>query len=282
VSGRWWQEPRAAAALLVLASMTVLALLAPLFSGTGADLGDIAARRYLPPLGRTPDGAFHLLGTDRFGRDLLVRLLLGARVSLLIGVLAALVALALGAAAGTLAGWVGGWTERAVVAVTDTALAVPRVPLLLLIAAFAPPGPELTVLAIGVTGWMTVARLVRAEVRALRGRAHVEAARALGAAAPRVLWRHVLPHAMAPALVATALGVGGAIQLEAGLSFLGLGIQPPVPSWGNLIAAGRDALVIAPWVALAPAAALVLVVLAFSLLADSLEAALAGSRATRS
>lgn len=268
----WWREPGIVAPLLLLAGLTILALAAPLFSATPADLGNIAERRFVAPLGRTPDGAMHILGTDRFGRDLLQRLLLGARISLAVGVLAALIALAVGATLGAVAGYAGGWTDRIVVALTDVALAVPRIPLLLLIAATAPPGIGVTILAIGLTGWMTVARLIRADVRAMRLRDHVEAARALGAGPPRLLLRHVLPHAMAPALVATALGTGAAIQIEAGLSFLGLGVQPPTASWGNLIAAGRDALVIAPWVALAPALAVVAVVLACSLIADALEA----------
>jgi peptide/nickel transport system permease protein len=274
-----WRDPRAAWSLAMLAIVVALALAAPLLSAPPADLGEVAVRRFVPPLSRTADdGAWHLLGTDRFGRDLTVRLLIGARVSLAVGALAALVATLLGVAAGALAGYAGGWTDRGIVALTDAALAFPRVPALLLLAALFEPGLTVTVLAIGLTGWMPVARLVRAEVRAVRTRAFVEAARALGAAPARLLLRHVLPHALTPALVAAALGVGSAIQLEAGLSFLGLGVQPPTPSWGNLIAAGRDALVIAPWVALAPACAVVLVVLACSLLADALEAHLAGER----
>lgn len=272
MNSTWWRDPRIVMPLLLLSLLSILAVAAPLFTTAPADLGNIAERRFVAPLSRTPDGALHLLGTDRFGRDLLQRLLLGARVSLAVGLLAALIALAVGATLGALAGYAGGWIDRIVVALTDVALAVPRIPLLLLIAASATPGIVVTILAIGLTGWMTVARLIRADVRAMRLRDHVEAARALGAGPPRLLLRHVLPHAMAPALVATALGTGAAIQIEAGLSFLGLGVQPPAASWGNLIAAGREALVIAPWVALAPALAVVAVVLACSLIADALEA----------
>jgi peptide/nickel transport system permease protein len=270
----------AGGALVLLAAAAALA--GPsLLGATGRPLGDIVARRFAPPFAATPDGALHLLGTDAFGRDLLARLCAGARVSLAVGLLAALTSLLAGVVTGATAGYAGGAVDRAILAVTDAALAVPRVPLLLLLVALFEPGIALVVLALGLTGWMGVARLVRAEVRSLRARPFVEAARALGVRPVVLLGRHVLPNALAPALVAAALGVGNAIMLEAGLSFLGLGIQPPTPSWGNMIAAGRDALVTAPWVALAPAAAVAAVVLACSLLADGLEAALAGERRGR-
>jgi peptide/nickel transport system permease protein len=236
-----------------------------------SELNDIVARRFAAPLARTPDGAFHVLGTDRFGRDLLVRLAFGARVSLVVGLLAALVATLVGVLVGAVAGYAGGAWDRAISTITDAALAIPRVPFLLLLVALFQPGIAVTVLAIGLTGWMTVARLVRSEVRSLKKQLFVEAAAALGARPARLIWRHLLPHAAAPAFVAAALGVGSAIMLEAGLSFLGLGVQPPTASWGNMIAAGRDALVVAPWVALAPAALVALVVLACSLMADGME-----------
>ena len=274
-----WRDPRARLGLALVAAFAAGALVAPLVAGQApADLAGIVARRFAGPLTRTPDGVWHLLGTDRFGRDVLARLLAGARISLAVGTLAALVSTAVGIGAGAVAGYAGGAVDRAIVGVTDAALAIPRVPFLLLLVALVEPGAWVTVLALGVTGWMTVARLVRGEVRALDARAFVEAARALGFRPARVLLRHILPNALAPALVAAALGVGSAIMLEAGLSFLGLGVQPPTPSWGNMIASGRDSLLVAPWVCLAPAAAVALVVLGFSWLADALEGALAGAR----
>lgn len=273
------RDRRALAGGLVIAAALAAALLGPLLLGRPPlQLDDVVARRLVPPFGATPDGVLHLLGTDRFGRDLLERLCAGARVSLAVGILAALTALVAGILAGALAGYAGGAADRVIMALTDAALAIPRVPFLLLLVALFEPGVPIVVLALGLTGWMGVARLIRSEVRSVRVLPYVEAARGLGARPGRVLGRHVLPNAVAPALVATALGVGNAIMLEAGLSFLGLGVQPPTPSWGNMIAAGRDALVIAPWLALAPAIAVALVVLGFSLLADALEAALAGER----
>jgi peptide/nickel transport system permease protein len=273
-----WSDRRAAAGVALLVVVTLTALLGPIgFGGDDGGLRDVAARRFVPPLGHTPDGSLHLLGTDRFGRDVMERLLAGARVSLAVGGTAALVALALGVLLGGVAGYIGGLTDRMVIALTDAALAIPRVPFLLLMVALFQPGVGITVAALGLTGWMTVARLVRAEVRSARARPFVEAAHALGTPPGRVLARHILPHALAPALVAAALGVGHAITLEAGLSFLGLGVQPPTPSWGNLIASGRDAMLLAPWVALAPALAVTLVVVACSLIADALEGALAGA-----
>jgi peptide/nickel transport system permease protein len=161
----------------------------------------------------------------------------------------------------------------------DTLLAIPRLVLLLVCAALWQPGAGMVIAVLVATGWMGVARLVRAEVLGLRARPFVEAARALGAPGPRVLWRHVLPNALGPAVVAITLGVGSAILLESGLSFLGLGIQPPQPSWGNMIADGRELIVIAPWVALAPGLALVATVLACTLLGDALRDRLAGEEA---
>ncbi|MGA2382960.1 MAG: ABC transporter permease [Gemmatimonadales bacterium] len=274
--GRVWRDRRSRIGGALVGVFVLGAIAGPLLLGRAPiELADVVARRFMAPLARTPDGVLHLLGTDRFGRDVLARLLLGARISLAVGVLAALASTLAGIAVGAVAGYAGGASDRAIVAVTDAALAIPRVPFLLLLVALVEPGAVMTVVALGVTGWMTVARLVRSEVRAARSRPFVEAAHALGLRPRRVLVRHVLPNALTPALVAAALGVGSAIMLEAGLSFLGLGVQPPTPSWGNMIASGRDALMIAPWVALAPSLAVALVVLGFSLLADALESAIA-------
>jgi peptide/nickel transport system permease protein len=192
-------------------------------------------------------------------------------VSLGVGVLAVLLSVVIGTAVGAAAGFWRGRIGMALLGLTDFALALPRVVLLLLLASLWEPSALLVIAVLGLTGWMTIARLVHGEVRALSERPFVESAVALGVTNKRVLMRHILPNALTPVIVAAALGIGNAIMLEAGLSFLGLGVQPPTPSWGNLIASGRDTLVNAPWVATAPGVALVLVVLAATLLGDALR-----------
>jgi peptide/nickel transport system permease protein len=265
------RDRRAIFGLVVLGVAILVALMAPLVAGDPIQQGDIVATRFLPPLSNDFHGTFHLLGTDRFGRDVWARLVYGARVSLSVGSLAVLVSVLIGVAVGAVAGYWRGWTGTALLGLTDFALALPRVVLLLLLASLWQPSAVLVVLVLGLTGWMTIARLVHGEVRALAVRPFVESAIGLGAPGLRVLWRHVLPNALTPVIVAAALGLGNAIMLEAGLSFLGLGVQPPTPSWGNLIASGRDTLVNAPWVATAPGIALVLVVLAATLLGDAVR-----------
>jgi peptide/nickel transport system permease protein len=168
----------------------------------------------------------------------------------------------------------GGLVERGLMAVTDAALALPRIVLLLALASLWEQSLLLVVLVLGVTGWMTVARLVRAEVKGLLGRPYVDATRAVGAGRMRLLWHHLLPNALTPVIVAAALGVGNAIMLEAGLSFLGLGVPAPTPSWGNLISNGRDALVNAPWISTFPGLTVALAVVACNLLGDGLRDAL--------
>jgi peptide/nickel transport system permease protein len=265
------RDGRAAFGVAVLLLAFVAALLAPLIAGDPLLQRDIVATRFLPPFSSDFHGGFHLLGTDRFGRDVWARLVYGARISLSVGGLAVLVSVAVGVAVGAIAGFWRGWPGLLLLGLTDFALALPRVVLLLLLASLWQPSAWLVVIVLGLTGWMTIARLVHGEVRALAVRPFVESATGLGASGARVLTRHILPNALTPVIVASALGLGNAIMLEAGLSFLGLGVQPPTPSWGNLIASGRDTLVNAPWVAAAPGIALVLVVVGATLLGDAVR-----------
>lgn len=273
------RDRRARTGLAVLAAVALAALAAPLISaGDPAAQGDVVRTRFLPPLATGPDGGFHLLGTDRFGRDVWTRLLYGARISLGVGLLATLISIGLGTAVGAIAGVVRGPVRGALLGLTDFALALPRVVLLLLLASLWEPSAGLVVIVLGVTGWMPTARLVHGEARSIVARPFVESAQALGAGGGRIVLRHVLPNALTPVLVAAALGFGNAILLEAGLSFLGLGVQPPAASWGNMIASGRDTLVNAPWVAAAPGVALVIAVVACTLVGDAARDAVGGGR----
>jgi len=266
---------RASVAILVI--LAGAALLVPELAGTDPRaIGDVLGLRFIAPGGTDAAGNWHFLGTDRFGRDIFVRMMLAARLSLIVGLAGSLLAGAMGIALGALAGWHGGMVDRLLMALSDTLQAIPRLILLLVCAALWQPGAWMVVAVLITTGWMGVARLVRAEVLGLRARPFAEAAYALGARPWRIVWRHILPNALGPAVVAITLGVGNAILLESGLSFLGLGIQPPQPSWGNMIADGRDVIVSAPWVALAPGLALVATVLACTMLGDALRDRLAG------
>lgn len=239
-------------------------------------IDDVLSARLVGPLSNDAAGRFHLLGTDRFGRDLFVRMMLAGRLSLAIGVVGSAVAGLIGVAIGAAAGWWRGAFDRVAMSVSDAMLAIPRLILLLLCAALWRPGTTTVVVVLAATGWMGVSRLVRAEVMGARTQPWADAAQAVGSGPLRVLLRHVLPNALGPAIVATTLGVGNAILLESGLAFLGLGVQPPQPSWGNMIAGGRDLIVTAPWVAIAPGVALILTVLGCTLLGDAWRDRLAG------
>jgi peptide/nickel transport system permease protein len=280
VIGRAWGRSVEGASTLLLVVLAAAVILVPALSAQDPlAIGDVLALRLLPPGSRDVHGTFHLLGTDRFGRDLFVRMMLAGRISLAVGILGSVLASGLGTVIGGAAAWLGGAVDGVLMAFADALLALPRLVLLLVCASLWQPGLTTVVVVLIVTGWMGVARLVRAELLGVRAQPYVDAASALGASSWRVLARHALPNALGPAIVATTLGVGNAILLESGLSFLGLGIQPPRPSWGNMIAGGRDLIVAAPWVAIAPGLALVATVLACTLLGDALRDRLAGDTA---
>lgn len=269
------RDRRAVFGIAVLAFVAGAGVAAPLIStGAPAAQHEVVATRFQPPLSTDRAGTFHLLGTDRFGRDVWTRLVYGARISIAVGGVAVLLSLVIGLVVGAAAGYWPGVPRVVLLGVTDFTIAVPRVVLILLLAALTRPSAGLVILVVGLTGWMSVARLVQGEVRALTARPFVEGALALGLSQRRVLARHIAPNALTPVIVSAALGLGQAITLEASLSFLGLGVQPPTPSWGNMIASGRDTLVNAPWVATAPGIALALVVIACTLLGDALQDAL--------
>ena len=223
---------------------------------------------------RARPGAKYLLGADEFGRDILSRVIYGSRVALLVGVVSVLIALAGGLVLGTAAGFTGGWLDTVVMRVVEILLAFPYLLLALAIVAMLGPGVLNTTLAVGIWGVPAMTRMVRGSVLALRETEYVGAARALGAPAPAVLRRHVLPNVLPGLVVYATLFMANAILLEAALSFLGLGVQPPTASWGLMVSTGRDVLLVAPHVATVPGLAIMVAVLGFNLVGDGLRDAL--------
>jgi len=272
-SGRVWpllsSDGRARFGLAVVVLLVMGALLAPLIARhdpTTIDLTNTLA---------APSGV-HWLGTDVQGRDVWARLVYGARVSLTVGVVSQALSLVLGVAAGLVAGFYGKWVDDLVMRLADITLAFPTLLLLIAMAAALQPSLGTVMLTIGVVGWAGMARLVRGQVLVVRHSEYVQAERALGAGDLRIMVRHVLPNVIAPVVIAATLGVAGAIMAEAALSFLGLGVQPPTPSWGAMIADGRDLSQLrgAPWTSLFPGLAIGAAVLGFNLLGDALRDAL--------
>nr|MBA3560522.1 ABC transporter permease [Gemmatimonadaceae bacterium] len=230
----------ALAAGILLALLLLLAALAPFVAPYGVDVLDLANRRGAP-------SQSHWFGTDELGRDLFTRVLYGARISLAIGLVSAALSAAIGVTVGALAGYAGRWVDGLLMRVTDAMLSVPRLPLLMISAAVLEPGVPLLILLVGAAGWMETARVVRAEVQSIKARDFVAAARAVGAAAPRVVIRHVLPGVVPTAAVATTLAVGRGILLESALSFFGVGVQPPTASWGNMLYQAQTTMSSEPW-----------------------------------
>ncbi len=257
-----------AGAVLVVVGLTVALAAGVLAPGDPAALG---------PVGQSlrPPGPSHLLGTDTLGRDVLARLIHGARASLLVGWASTVLAVALGAVVGLAAGLGSRRLQRLLTTVIDLFLALPGIYLVLLLVAFSRPSLWLVIAVLGLVGWMDVARLVRVEALALRDREFVAAARGLGLGPVAVAWRHVLPNLLPTVLVAAALRVGQAILIESFLSYLGLGPQEPLVTWGGMIAQGRAHLLDAWWLTAFPGLAIALTVIAYNLLADGLRARLA-------
>lgn len=255
------------AGIALITLLGLAALAAPWLAPGDPYRGDLAATL------RSPSPA-NPLGTDAQGRDVLSRVLFGARLSLAVGVASQLIALAAGLTLGLIAGFRGRWVDAVLMRVADVTLAFPSLLLLIAVAAAVRPSLPVVCLVIGLVGWAGMARLVRGQVLAARGLDYVQAARALGASDTRLVVRHVLPNVVGPVIVAATLGVGGAIMAEAALSFVGLGAQPPTPSWGAMVAEGRDLLRVAPWVSLFPGLAIGLTVLSVNLVGDGLRDAL--------
>ena len=269
VWARLSRDTRARIGLLVVVMLLLVAILAPLLARHDPIRGDLI-RQLEPP------SAEHWMGTDIQGRDVWARLVYGARISLAVGLISQSIALAIGLTLGLIAGYFGRWIDDLVMRLADVTLAFPT--LLLLIAMVAALQPSLIVVfvTVGIVGWAGMARLVRGQVLVVRQLEYVHAARALGTTDGRIITRHVLPNVIAPVVIASTLGMAGAIMAEAALSFLGLGVQPPTPSWGAMIADGRDLsqLRSSPWTSLFPGLAIGATVLGFNLLGDALRDAL--------
>ncbi len=260
-------DRQAVVGLVMIALLCVVSAAAPWLTGydPAAQL-DLAGRQYAAP------SPAHPFGTDFYSRDILSRVLYGARISLTIAALSVGLSITVGTAVGLTAGLAGGWVDSLLMRVVDAALAVPRVFLVLVIVALWPGiGTPGLILILGLTSWFGASRIVRAETLSLRARPFLHAARALGLRRRHVIGRHVLPNLAAPIIVTATIGIGQIILLEAGLSFLGLGVRPPTPSWGQMIADGQAALRTAPWVAIFPGIAIVVTVLAFSLVGDAVR-----------
>ncbi len=261
----------------VVVLMVLLAVAAPLVSHHDPLRIDLVNQLQSPSL-------THWLGTDIQGRDVWARLVYGARVSLSAGIVSQSIALTLGLTMGLVAGYYGGWVDEIVMRLADVTLAFPTLLLLIAMAAALQPSLPVVFVTIGIVGWAGMARLVRGQVLVVRQLEFVQASKALGSNDTRVMLRHVLPSVLAPVLIAATLGVAAAIMAESSLSFLGLGVQPPTPSWGAMIADGRDLnqLRSAPWTSLAPGLAIGAAVLGFNLLGDALRDALDPRHSARS
>ncbi|HXH83355.1 MAG TPA: ABC transporter permease [Candidatus Tectomicrobia bacterium] len=251
----------------VVLCLVALAVLAPVLASWDPNRPDVA-KILLPPSGEHP------FGTDQLGRDVLARMLYGARVSLAVGFVSVGIATLIGAMLGAAAGYHGGMVDAVIMRTVDLMLVFPRFFLLLAVLAFLKPSIWTIMAVIGLTGWMGVARLVRAEFLALKEREFVIWSQSIGASAFRIIWRHILPNAMAPVLVAMTLGIPAAILTESGLSFLGLGVQPPHATWGNILNEGKDAIELAWWLSVYPGMAILVTVLSYNLLGEGIRDAL--------
>jgi len=255
------------ASLVIASLMTIACFAAPLIAPFDFDAIDLANIRQAPSLE-------HWMGTDDLGRDLLTRVLFGGRVSILIGILAAVFGTAMGALVGAIGGYYGGRLDSVLMRITDVAYAIPTLPLLIILSSYTRATGLSMAIIIGLLSWMATARVVRGEVLSIKQMLYVEAARGLGASNFRIITRQVLPNALGPIVVGATLAVGYAIILESSLSFLGLGVQPPTPTWGNLLMDAQSTMATKPWLTIFPGLAILLIVLSVNFIGDGLQDAL--------
>lgn len=261
------QHKLAMISMVVVGVMTVLCFAAPLIAPYEFDAIDLGIVRQPPSLA-------HLMGTDDLGRDLFTRVLYGGRISILIGILAAVFGTAIGTLVGAIGGYYGGRIDNVLMRITDIAYSIPVLPLLIILSSYTQATGTTMAVIIGLLSWMATARVVRADVLSIRQTLYVDAARGLGASNPRILWRHVLPNALGPIVVSATLAVGYAIIIESSLSFLGLGVQPPTPTWGNLLMDAQATMATKPWLTIFPGFAILLIVLSVNFIGDGLQDAL--------
>ncbi|MBP6737249.1 MAG: ABC transporter permease [Rhodobacteraceae bacterium] len=262
---RFRRNPLAMAGLTVVVLLLVVAAFAPWLAPYDPIAQNLKLR-LLPPLSEG-----HILGTDDFGRDILSRLIMGSRITLFIITLVAVTAPLFGMLVGTIAGYFGGWTDEILMRITDIFLAFPKLILALALVAVLGPGMENAVLAIALTSWPPYARVARAETLTVRNSDYIAAVRLQGAGAARIIWGHVMPMCLPSVIIRVTLDMAGVILIAAGLGFLGLGVQPPMPEWGAMISAGRKYLFEQWWVATMPGLAIFIVSLGFNLLGDGLR-----------
>jgi peptide/nickel transport system permease protein len=257
----------AVAAAIIMIVVMVLVFAAPWIVRYKFDQLDMRHIREAPSF-------VHILGTDDLGRDLFTRILYGGRISLTIGIFSALVGTILGTLMGAMAAYYGGMADNIIMRITDVAFSIPSLPLLIILSSYAKSAIPAMVVIIGLLSWMPTARVVRGTVLSLKATDFTLAARTLGARSDRIILRHILPNAMAPIIVAATLGVGGAIITESSLSFLGLGVQPPTPSWGNMLQDAQSTMATKPWLTIFPGMAILITVLCVNFLGDGLRDAL--------
>src|SRR5271169_217129 len=253
--------------LIIIAILASIALSAPLISPyqpTAIDVYNVLS----------PPTSAHPFGTDELGRDVFTRMIWGSRISLKVGFIAVGIAIAIGTVIGAISGFYGGKVDALLMRFVDIMLAFPTFFLILAVISIVEPSISTIMIVIGLTGWMDVARLVRAEFLTLKEREFISAARALGIGDIRLIFRHIIPNALSPVFVAATFGIAGAILIESGLSFLGLGVQPPEPSWGNILTSGKDNITVAWWLSLFPGLAILITVLSYNLVGDDSRDAL--------